>query len=180
MSIFFHFLQIFMATLFLMTSADKIRNWRNHIISIKLYRILPNHFSVPILIIFFVTEIFISVSLLSHNITLINIVVAILLLLIYTTAVAINLIRNNKDISCGCGSIFESDRLHIGILYRNMLLVIILFFIYFFRMYTIEIPILIEIMFFCSNASLLILMNIVKSLMALRVKKTEIFKSFTF
>lgn len=127
--IFLIFTSIFFI-LFLTTAVDKVIHFNKHLSYLSSYRIIPSPFIRPLLLLFIFTELFLSYSFLSINITFICLFVALGLLFTYTLAIVINLIRGNTNINCGCGSILENDRLSYGLVFRNILLILIVIVIF--------------------------------------------------
>ncbi|SDF71369.1 Methylamine utilisation protein MauE [Fontibacillus panacisegetis] len=117
--------QNLLAVVFLMSSLGKITNFTQHTQIIKAYRIVPNLFLVPSLIVFSLSELTISLTIFTFGITIYHTYGIVLLLCLYTLAIAFNLFRGHQDISCGCGGILEHERLNWGLVYRNVLLITI-------------------------------------------------------
>lgn len=100
-----------LAILFFLTAIDKLKHWYNHIGNMKSYRIIHGSLIKPLLFLFLIGELFISISLVVTGITLYNSIIFYTLLFTYTSAVLINLVRGNQQISCGCGSVLDSEQL---------------------------------------------------------------------
>lgn len=111
--------------LFFLTAFDKIKNWSDHQVSIEAYELFNIKWVKLALFIFTSTEIYISFSFLLLDPQLISTTLCILLLSIYTGAVTINLRKGYKYISCGCGSVLESNKLSWEIVIRNFFLITI-------------------------------------------------------
>lgn len=116
---------ILIILIFSLTSIDKILNWHKHIRIMNKYKIITGAKIQFILIFMILGELFISISLLFYGVSLASTIVFIALISLYTTAIVINLLRGNVEISCGCGSILESDRLTYRLVIRNLIFVVI-------------------------------------------------------
>ena len=117
------FLKYMLGLLFFLTAIDKINNWSKHHKAIKMYNLIPTVLIKPSMVIFFMIESFISINFLLFNTNRIASLSLVILVFIYTTAVTLNLVRKNTDFSCGCGSVLESDKLHWGLVLRNIILI---------------------------------------------------------
>lgn len=156
-------LTFIIATLFFLTAFDKIIHWKVHLISIREYQIINASLASKALALFIISELFISLSLFIYGITTLNIVLCIFLLVLYSAAILINLRRGYKNISCGCGSVFENDELNISIIIRNIILIAICFSMYYIHYLGFnEISILNKIILFPIALSLLLLYGLVQ------------------
>ncbi|SMO65640.1 MauE/DoxX family redox-associated membrane protein [Melghirimyces algeriensis] len=116
------FLRMTLAILFLTTAWSKWRGWDRHTQLMTAYRIIPSGWVPWFLGGFLISECYIALTLLLFGFQPITIGLGLGLLFLYTGAVVINLVRGNQDISCGCGSVLESDRLSWGLVVRNLFL----------------------------------------------------------
>ncbi|HEU5138326.1 MAG TPA: MauE/DoxX family redox-associated membrane protein [Bacillales bacterium] len=107
------------SVLFMTTAMDKVIHFREHAAAMENYQIVKTGFNKPLLVLFILTEVFLIFSFFTLHIEIFNIVVALVLLGIYTLAVLINLLRGNTNIDCGCGSVLENDRLTYRMIGRN-------------------------------------------------------------
>ncbi|ENJ6134446.1 MULTISPECIES: MauE/DoxX family redox-associated membrane protein [Bacillus] len=113
-------MKIGLATLFISTGIDKIKKFNIHLLIIKEYQIIPENQIRLFTIIEIFAELFISICLfigLFHTFTLIC---AVLLLLVYSVAISINLLRGRKEISCGCGGVLGNHKLSWMLVVRNL------------------------------------------------------------
>lgn len=131
-------ISIIIVILFLLTATDKVLHWNTHINTVINYRILHNSLIKPITILMIIAEFYICVSLLFKGANYYNLFVFLSLLIVYTTAIVINLVRGNVNMSCGCGSVFESSNLNFGLVIRNSLLVLVYLFVFLNNEYTLS------------------------------------------
>jgi len=117
------YLKMLLGFLFLSTFLHKVIQRDSYFQTMRAYHILSEGMVKPFYWIFVSTEAFIAVGLIVSGFSLFTMILTILLLLIYTGAVGWNLLRGHRDLSCGCGGVLESERLHSGIIFRNMLLI---------------------------------------------------------
>jgi hypothetical protein len=118
------------AFLFISSFIDKLLHWKNHYKTAEGYKIISGIFLKVILAFFLLIEIYIGMSMFIFKMSLLNVVMAIVLITIYTLAVIFNLLRGNTEISCGCGGLLESPKLHWGIVIRNIFLIGIIALLY--------------------------------------------------
>ena len=170
-------LQYFFAVLFLLTGLDKLIYWKKHKSTMKLYKILPEWSVTSALLIFSLVELSIGGTLLIKGITALSITVITGLLVTYTIAISINLLRGNTDINCGCGSLLESNHLHIGLVARNSLLILMSILLYFLDEPTIQLPIILKVVFTLISFSALILMNVFRISMNMSTRMNQIYKT---
>lgn len=114
---------ILIVLVFSLTAIDKVLNWHKHIRTMKNYRIVTGAKLHLILTLMILGEIYISISLILNGATLANTATFLALISLYTIAIVINLIRGNVEMSCGCGSILESNRLTYRLVLRNFIFV---------------------------------------------------------
>ncbi|WP_229168243.1 MauE/DoxX family redox-associated membrane protein [Bacillus cereus] len=113
-------MKIGLATLFISTGIDKIKKFSIHQLIIKEFRIIPKNQIRLFTILEIFAEIFIGICLfigLFHTFTLIC---AVLLLLVYSVAILVNLLRGRKEISCGCGGVLGNHKLSWTLVVRNL------------------------------------------------------------
>ncbi len=111
--------------IFIASFIDKITNWKIFKVKVEEYRIIPNRLIKPLSTIFMATDAYIGFMFLLKEIGLLNILLLVFILIVYTTAILINLFRGNIYISCGCGGVLESDKLSTLLVYRNIVLIIL-------------------------------------------------------
>lgn len=117
-------ISVIITIIFALTVIDKILKWRIHISSIENYRLVPNAMHKPMLILMILSELFIVFSLIVIGAKIIVTIVFLTLLTVYTSAIGINVYRGNKNISCGCGNVLESEKLSYKLIIRNLLLML--------------------------------------------------------
>lgn len=164
------FIKQMMGILFFLTMVDKVTHWKEHKRSTLKYNLLPQMLVSPALAVFVFVELYISGSLLIFQNMRLASLSMIILVLIYTGAVIVNLIRGNTDHSCGCGSVLESERLHWGIVLRNGLLIgagVLLF----IESPTVSLSLLNNLTFLLLSASLFLILSTMKTLRVLHQKK---------
>lgn len=123
-------ISIIIVIIFLMTATDKILKWHSHINTIRNYRVLKDNLIKPSALLMIIAEYFICLSLFFIGANFYNLFIFLSLIIIYTTAILINLYRGNVNISCGCGSFLESSSLNYRLVIRNSLLVVLFIFIF--------------------------------------------------
>ena len=123
----------FISIIFLLTSLDKIIHWGQHIDAMERYSIIRMPYIKIFLFLFTLGELYVSITLIFNRATISNTVIFFVLIIIYTLAVAINLIRGNNSISCGCGSVLENDRLSVSLVYRNFMFMVVFGLLFHFR-----------------------------------------------
>lgn len=119
-----------LACLFATTSFEKMRSWSKHVDTMVAYRLLPAGAVPPVLTLLCLAELVLALHLMLWGMTLAMLMLGAALLVLYSTAVTWNLLRGRREISCGCGGVLESERLHIGIPIRNGLLLLGLYLAY--------------------------------------------------
>ncbi|WP_410503366.1 MauE/DoxX family redox-associated membrane protein [Exiguobacterium acetylicum] len=116
--------------MFLTSAISKMRTFDQHKKIIHSYDILPSktvHYFAYIDVAF---ELFLAAMLLSIlNLPIVSIL-SIALLLLYTIAISINLIRGKVDLDCGCGGIVGENKISWKLVIRNMFISLILVFLY--------------------------------------------------
>lgn len=118
-------LRLFIALLFARTAWHKWRNAAQFQAELSAYRLLPNSLvrSVAMLLTGLETACVILLIGLSNNS---GVVVALLLLTLYTLAISINLARGHHEIDCGCSTSFSvKNTLSSWLLVRNLVLMLI-------------------------------------------------------
>ena len=113
-----------LGTLFLTSSFSKMRKMYVHVSIVQDYGLLPQQL-VPIFARTEVTiEFIISLCLLFGLFQTFTLFVVLALLIIYTTAITVNLIRGRKEISCGCGGLIGSHQLSWWLVLRNIIFMV--------------------------------------------------------
>ncbi|MBW3698828.1 methylamine utilization protein [Bacillus aerophilus] len=122
MSVFYFIGVYLLGIIFAGAWLDKARKQKAHVQQINAYRLLPPSFAAPMFYVFLSIELVCTIHLFIWNMSILPAIGLTALLCIYTGAVTFNLIRGHRDISCGCGGLLENDRLHWGIVIRNLLM----------------------------------------------------------
>ncbi|MEI5907648.1 MauE/DoxX family redox-associated membrane protein [Bacillus spongiae] len=110
---------------FLFSLIDKVRNWHAFVSKVEEYRLLPKKLVKPVNYFFILIELYLVFVFLLMKFSLLNLFIFVLLICMYTGAIAINLYRGNTLISCGCGGPLENDRLSSMLLIRNLSLILL-------------------------------------------------------
>jgi hypothetical protein len=120
--VFTWILRTSLAVLFATAALHKIRDPRGFLRTFSEYEILPRRLTAPSAIALVVAELSISVGLLVGPRGYQAEIAAISLLLIYTAAIGVNLLRGRRDIDCGCLGPANRQPLSAWLLLRNALL----------------------------------------------------------
>lgn len=108
------------ATLFFSTSVNKIRNIESHFILIKNYMIIPKKLIPFFLYLEITLEIIVGITLMLGVYQELGIFIMICLLIVYSIAISVNLVKGNKEISCGCGGLIGDHKLSWKLVFRNL------------------------------------------------------------
>lgn len=125
------FLRVFLGTIFLSTGISKVRNMQEHILIVKEYRILPSSQIYIVARVEVLIELFTGMMLFLGLFQTIGAVLASLLLILYSLAITINLIRGRNGISCGCGGAVGSHQISWFLVLRNLTLMTLAGWVYF-------------------------------------------------
>lgn len=118
-------LRLFLATLFARAAWHKLSQRQSFQAELSAYRLVPASLMFPVVYGLAAAEIFCALGLLVSQAA---IQVAIALLSIYATAMAINLWRGNRYIDCGCGGWLSPRKtLSWALVLRNFLLALLAF-----------------------------------------------------
>lgn len=115
---------IFLSALFISSSFSKIRNYEEHKMVVKNYNLLPKRSISMFMFIEVSLELLTGIGLLLTPVQISSIYLAIIMLVIFTIAVAINLLRGRTNISCGCGGIVGNHQLSWKLVFRNLCLIV--------------------------------------------------------
>ncbi|WP_409176901.1 MauE/DoxX family redox-associated membrane protein [Brevibacillus fortis] len=118
-------IRITLITLFISTSLSKFHNIDQHALIIKEYKILPNRFVYVFAKLEVYTEFSVGIFLALGLFPKLTAGMATFLLLIYTLAISINLLRGRRNISCGCGGIAGNHHLSWLLVLRNVIFICI-------------------------------------------------------
>lgn len=108
--------------IFVSTSYSKLFHKEKHIESIRNYNIIPNKYINVFFNFIICLELMTIFGLLTKLFIKFTIIISITLVIMYTSAIIINLLRGRRDISCGCGGIVGNDLLSWWLVLRNMFL----------------------------------------------------------
>jgi uncharacterized membrane protein YphA (DoxX/SURF4 family) len=125
MDVFSLFIRIFVASIFIGSFYSKVKNIDKHIKIVREYRILREKMIRPFVYLNIIIELAVAIFLYIGVYQTIVTLISIMLIVIYTLAIIINLLKGRKDISCGCGGIIGDYNLSWLLAYRNLLLVIL-------------------------------------------------------
>ncbi|PCK19684.1 methylamine utilization protein [Bacillus pumilus] len=140
MSVFYFIGVYFLGIIFAGACLDKVRKQTAHVQQMNAYRLLPPSFTAPMFYLFLFVELVCTAGLFLWNMSLVPAIGLIALLCIYTGAVMFNLLRGHRDISCGCGGLLENERLHWGIVIRNVLMLSLVIGLFYAHAYVDTIP----------------------------------------
>lgn len=108
--------------IFCLAALQKMRHWSLLSGVISNYRLLPVFLIAPATIALPLVEVILGLVLLSGLFEPLAGLGAMALLMLFATAIGINLMRGRSDIDCGCGQPFLSQRLRWSLVVRNILL----------------------------------------------------------
>lgn len=118
------FIRIFLACILLSSAISKVQNIQEHVAIVKDYLILPN-IIVPLFTkVNIVVELSVGVCLLVGLFEGFVEYAVILILLTYSIAITINLIRGRTKVSCGCGGISGTHYLSRWLVIRNLIFIL--------------------------------------------------------
>lgn len=112
--------------IFFSSGIEKIKEIEKHEGAVADFKILPSKVVPLFSRIDPVLEIIISVCIFFSLFLKINIFLGLIILIIYTTAIVINLLRGRYKISCGCGGVVGTHNLSWWLVSRNFLIISIL------------------------------------------------------
>ncbi len=130
MEIMVVFIRFLFSIMFLSSAISKLKKLEYHRIIIQEYKILP-----PSLVKIFsrfdvLGELVIGTLFLLGLFHKTASALAILLLSIYSVAILVNLLRGNRNISCGCGGVVGNHKLSWWLVLRNLALILIAVWLY--------------------------------------------------
>ncbi|WP_278043194.1 MauE/DoxX family redox-associated membrane protein [Paenibacillus elgii] len=114
--------RIFLAIVFISSGASSLRYWHVHIGIIKDYRILPEPWVRCFAILDHTLKWLTGISLLLGIYSSLAALIGSGLLLMYSIALAINLLRGRKELSCGCGGLAGNHSISWMLVWRNLFL----------------------------------------------------------
>ena len=117
-------LRVLLGTIFLSTAVSKWRERDAHAVIVKEYRIVPHAFVAPFVRAELFAELVCGALLWLGVWQAGSAVLAALLLVMYSSAIGINLLRGRGEISCGCGGAMGNHRLSWWLVLRNGVLAV--------------------------------------------------------
>lgn len=120
-------LRVLLGVIFLDTGSSKVLHIRQFQKGIRAYQLIPPTWDrfIPLLSIlsfsFAIIELAIGVTLLSNFLVHLLSLLAIILLLLFSVAIVVNLIRGHKNLLCNCGGILGRHYISWGLIARNFL-----------------------------------------------------------
>lgn len=114
--------RVCLALIFLLAAFHKMRHWSLLFGVISNYRLLPQTLVAPATMLLPVVELGIGLGLLSDLMAVWVALAAMAMLLMFATAIAINVRRGRTHIDCGCGQSFLKQGLSPSMVGRNVIL----------------------------------------------------------
>ncbi|MBA4496468.1 MauE/DoxX family redox-associated membrane protein [Paenactinomyces guangxiensis] len=119
------YISLFMRTilfcLFLSTSLHKLKDFSHHVQTLTNYNLLERRLVVPLAILGVIQEIAITICMLFGLFIEWVSLISIALLVIYTLAISVSLIRGQSNLNCGCGGIAGNHKISWWLVFRNIL-----------------------------------------------------------
>ncbi|KXY27344.1 MULTISPECIES: MauE/DoxX family redox-associated membrane protein [Bacillus] len=122
-------LRVMIGILFLSTAISKISDFKKHVIIVKEYEIIPQKLAKSFSIFEVILEFSCASLLLLGLFPVISGLVLFILLVLYTTGIVINLLKKRTTISCGCGGIAGNHHLSWFLVFRNIVLLTVVYFL---------------------------------------------------
>ncbi|MFE5431572.1 MauE/DoxX family redox-associated membrane protein [Peribacillus simplex] len=123
-------IRLFMSLIFLSSLYTHIRDIQAFKKSIKAYKIISNDVLINVFsLILLLLELIIGIFLLFGFFSNIGSLLSVCILMLFNTAMVINLIKKNEDIDCGCGGIVGENKLSWNLVSRNTLFISISLFL---------------------------------------------------
>lgn len=119
------FIRICIALIFISSSISKFNTFDKHIGIIENYKVLPANWSRVLGKLDILVEFVIGILLLLGLFQFFGGLFAGCLLLTYTIAIVINILRGRTEISCGCGGVLGNHNLSWKLVIRNIVLICI-------------------------------------------------------
>ncbi|HEU4964485.1 MAG TPA: MauE/DoxX family redox-associated membrane protein [Bacilli bacterium] len=114
------FARLTLALLFLTAAWSKLSHYEEHLAVLANYNLLPRALVKPFSLLEALAEIVVGLLLLLGLFAFWGELGAMLLLVMYTLAVGINLLRGRSEINCGCGGAVGSHKLSWWLVLRNV------------------------------------------------------------
>ncbi len=116
------FFRLLLSIVFFVSAIDKVRQFQQFTTTITAYRLLPENWSKSLALAIMGTEFSVSMLLFMGWQSQIAAFVSIFMLLIFSIAMGINLIRGRTDLSCGCSGEKHTQKISLGLVGRNIAL----------------------------------------------------------
>lgn len=118
-----------MALLFLSTALPKIYRYVEFTNNIENYKVLPSSLVKPIAIFDIIVKCLIFIFLVMNVFVEFFSYLAIGLLIAYTFAIILNLLRGRTSVDCGCGGLVGDNTISWNMAFRNILLIAVMVFL---------------------------------------------------
>jgi hypothetical protein len=115
---------LFLAGILLVAGASKLRHPVRHARLLDGYELLPGGSGIWLAPALGVSEVLVATGLLLPSLRALSASLAFVILLLYSAAIAINLLRGRRDIDCGCGGLWGQQPLSAALLLRNAALML--------------------------------------------------------
>ncbi|GLF89120.1 hypothetical protein Saga11_03790 [Bacillus safensis] len=178
MSVFYFIGVYLLGIIFAGAWLDKVKKQTAHKQQMDAYRLLPPSFTAPMFYLFLTVELVCTVYLFIWHMSLVPAIGLTALLCIYTGAVAFNLLRGHRDISCGCGGLLENERLHWGIVIRNVLMLALVRGLFYVHPYVESIPWQMNVICFLIAVAVCFIIAVGQEVMLFKRKWINQFESF--
>ncbi|MDQ0818682.1 hypothetical protein QF033_003260 [Bacillus pumilus] len=177
MSVFYFIGVYFLGIIFAGAWLDKVRKQKAHMQQMNAYRLLPSALTASMFYLFLTIELACTGLLFVWNMSLVPAIGLTALLCTYTGAVTFNLLRGHRNISCGCGGLLENDRLHWGIVIRNVSMLALVIGLFYVHSYVETIPWQFHIICFLIAVAVCFIIAVGKDIMMFKRKWNQ-FESF--
>ncbi|WP_226535519.1 MauE/DoxX family redox-associated membrane protein [Fictibacillus halophilus] len=124
MNEFLLILRVIIGFIFLSSALHKIMNYRGHKAIVKNYKILPNDLISLFVFLEVISEFTFSIFFLIGLFTNYAAIGLAILLIAYSIAILMNIVRGNNEISCGCGGVIGEHKITYKLIVRNLLILL--------------------------------------------------------
>lgn len=115
--------RLVLAWLFISAFLSKISDFTTHLSIIREYQIIPYRWSKSFAYVDLGMQAFVGISMLFGLFTQLGLALALLLLVAYTVAISMNLLKGRRQISCGCGGLAGNHFLSWKLVGRNVVFI---------------------------------------------------------
>ncbi|AVM25696.1 MauE/DoxX family redox-associated membrane protein [Bacillus pumilus] len=178
MSVLYFIGVYFLGIIFAGAWLDKVRKQTAHKQQMNAYQLLPPSLTGPMFYLFLTVELACTGLLFVSNMSLVPAIGLTALLCMYTGAVTFNLLRGHRDISCGCGGLLENDRLHWGIVIRNVSMLALVIGLFYVHPFVETIPWPLHIICFLIAVAACFIIAVGKDILMFKRKWINQFESF--